>query len=600
MIDISDFNLYHEDFPIQGENEGYELYYAENTEKYPIFASKTYNPIEPISIANESQLIIKKNEYNWSGTGISEDPIIIQGYNFTQSKYPVLLLLQNLTSYIRIQDNIFGEGIYGIEIQNVSNIQIIENRFQNIITTGIQAKSLANLQICNNFFNIKGICINLQSCVDPLIENNTINNQFGYAIIVGAGCIRANINNNSFFSVYEGIATYEASINVTITRNILLPSARAAIVIGNPSSLTVEYNTLVNGCIAFYVEKYNSIYSMRIRYNNFIFRLYEPPIQGAPLEVIIAQNFYSDLVQPDLNEDGFIDQPFYYYIYNQITKTHDKILVDPYPRSDLYPEHRITLIIPPKFPDSLPNNIYANFVSLEINWTRCITNLNYRIVYNLSIISNHFQIEIPLWSGENQTNYIWNLQNIDNFWMYYFKLTTTIITPESKIYYQYNIISQLPIGINNLKSNIISVNIPFILFNHLNIEWTPITDGFNQSYTYTVYLIKALDIDENKIQTMGLNQFLNTYQYYELLSNSTTPILEKDISGYSSGLYTILISANYFELIYIYYTQLVFKTTIVQMILFSLIIPIITITIIRILNHKIKKIAHINRTAILD
>ena len=160
-----------------------------------------YNKIDPpIEIYNNNDLL----SYNFSGSGIEEDPYRIEYLNIiTSNNYGIVV--QNITKYILIQNNNVNALFGAIRIYNTSPGTITINN--NTCTggeLGIFVAKSPQIKILNNTCSDSHHGININDSPYSLIENNTLTkNHVG--IRVENNVSFSKISNNYIINNYDGV-----------------------------------------------------------------------------------------------------------------------------------------------------------------------------------------------------------------------------------------------------------------------------------------------------------------------------------------------------------------------------------------------------------
>ena len=108
-----------------------------------------YTPTNPISINNNTDLLVKALLLGWSGDGSPQNPIIIENYNIS-STTSNSISIENVTLYFTIRQNWLGYGIRGLFLKNVSNGLIAQNIVLNTKQEGIWGQNLSYVRFINN------------------------------------------------------------------------------------------------------------------------------------------------------------------------------------------------------------------------------------------------------------------------------------------------------------------------------------------------------------------------------------------------------------------------------------------------------------------
>ncbi|UCE14653.1 MAG: right-handed parallel beta-helix repeat-containing protein, partial [Candidatus Heimdallarchaeota archaeon] len=132
----------------------------------------------PIFIDGNEDFISQASANNWPGNGTLAQPFVIDGLIITSSDF--LIEIANTDVYFQLSDCILAEStIYGINLDNVKNGQIVNNSISNSSGEGISLRNSENCTLSGN------------------IVTNT--NSFGISLIQSWNCT---LLNNSISSVY--------------------------------------------------------------------------------------------------------------------------------------------------------------------------------------------------------------------------------------------------------------------------------------------------------------------------------------------------------------------------------------------------------------
>ena len=226
----------------------------------------SYTVHEPIVISNNGNF----SDYGFSGTGLSNDPFIIKGYNITKDIHSfgrAGILINGTTAFFVITDCYIYAGVLGIEIENVAsgtatiinntcraysggsislkesdNVDIINNTCH-YSSVGIWADESTNAQIIANncSFNTEGI--ELHNSVSGYIVNNTLNNNGDEGIYLIYSDSTSIINNTIENNGDEGIYTRHTEF-LTIFNNTFRNSKHG--IDSTAGGSTITYNKFYN------------------------------------------------------------------------------------------------------------------------------------------------------------------------------------------------------------------------------------------------------------------------------------------------------------------------------------------------------------------
>jgi len=173
-------------------------YIEENKSSETLYISNKIDP--PIEIYNNNDIL----SYNFSGSGIEEDPYRIEYLNIiTTNNYGIVV--QNITKYILIQNNNVNALFGAIRIDNTSPGTITINNNTCIGgELGIFVAKSPQIKILNNTCSDSHHGININDSPYSLIENNTLTkNHVGIRVHINVSFSK--ISNNYIINNYDGV-----------------------------------------------------------------------------------------------------------------------------------------------------------------------------------------------------------------------------------------------------------------------------------------------------------------------------------------------------------------------------------------------------------
>jgi len=319
----------------------------------------------PLNIVNDSEFITRVFTENWTGNGTLSSPYIISNLNIT-SNSGSLIYIRDTRVHFRLINCFLSGGEFGIDLSNVSNGWI------------------ANNTIHKNKYGIR--MMDSSSC--SFTDNHIIDNEsYGIWInsIVDCQFYRNSVCNNGHRWKSGGIESFDSSLNVNITDNIIIGNGAEGIslfravnssVIGNlvvnNGNVTPYYNGIAilgcnNSCIVNNIVISNTIHGIYLTYSrncttakNCIianqgygiylemsesvsvtdneFHLNNPNgisqgfDNGQDITNFFMKNYWSEMNYPDMDSDGYVD---IHYILDGNTNNTDAFpLVEPVIDSD--------------------------------------------------------------------------------------------------------------------------------------------------------------------------------------------------------------------------------------------------------------------------
>lgn len=153
-----------------------------------VVKSIQYEDHSPIFIQGNNDFASQAATNGWPGEGTDTAPYIIDGYNITGPLYRELIEIWDTDVHFRISNCLLDHGSSGIDLNHVTNGQIINNTVVNNDynhRTGISLYRSANCILLNNSVsNHEWHGISLYSSNNCTLINNWISNNNGYGIFL--------------------------------------------------------------------------------------------------------------------------------------------------------------------------------------------------------------------------------------------------------------------------------------------------------------------------------------------------------------------------------------------------------------------------------
>lgn len=243
-----------------------------------------YEDHSPISITGDENLTTMAEADSWEGTGILEDPYIIEGYNITLSGTPgSCITFYDISLYVVLRDCLIGNATYGVRLYNVTRFASIGNI---IYGTGFGMEILLcdHSIIMDTRFEENYNAIYVEDSVNMHIEGC----QFitSYIAIDGSDLAYSWIVNNTITDVDYGIFLEPGCVGNEIIQNSVSETSSIGIVMA-PAA---EYNKVVWNC--FNADLGGAYDDSVVPTNEF------------------SHNYYSEFISIDLDEDGIYDTPY--------------------------------------------------------------------------------------------------------------------------------------------------------------------------------------------------------------------------------------------------------------------------------------------------
>ncbi|MHA1927756.1 MAG: right-handed parallel beta-helix repeat-containing protein [Candidatus Thorarchaeota archaeon] len=317
--------------------------------------SQTYTDHAAIFIDGNADFLSQASAESWEGDGSAGNPIIIEGYNITDT-ITEGIKIWNVDLHWIVRTNLIDGGppyACGLAIDNCSNGEILNNIIRNR-GVGIQAFegthncSFLNNQIMNNDATAFKVMSGMSNCI---ISGNTLLDNVGNNIWITGGFNDSQVINNTVRGGQNGIRI-TVCIDSTIIANtvsdtaldaLVFPTAIGVVVAGNSVTNTtgcgimtsgsfadIHSNTVINstasgiylatgdnGTIAGNLVVNSSEYGLKlggttanntVSENSFIDNIGDSSqVLDNGEDNIIRYNHYSDWISPDENTDGIVD-----------------------------------------------------------------------------------------------------------------------------------------------------------------------------------------------------------------------------------------------------------------------------------------------------
>ncbi|MFX1254328.1 MAG: nitrous oxide reductase family maturation protein NosD [Promethearchaeota archaeon] len=162
----------------------------------------------PISIDNNTDFLAQAVLEGWSGTGTQNDPLLISGYEISNSSKS-LIDIKNTDLYFQITSNnlngISRNGWAGIYLENVIHARIKDNTIQET-SYGIILNSSDYNSVKNNTIEENNEPMGLLASNNNIITNNSLENNFGNLFLYNSSL--NTIANNSISGNDGGYGIY--------------------------------------------------------------------------------------------------------------------------------------------------------------------------------------------------------------------------------------------------------------------------------------------------------------------------------------------------------------------------------------------------------
>ena len=208
----------------------------------------TASEIQPLYINSDSDFGPLVGGYDFPGTGLVDDPYIIEGYTIRDST-KTLIHIQDTTAHFVIRncllDGIDGSRI-GIYFSNVENGRVENTNITNSWMGVYLSSSCNDNEISQNTIYV---CKNAGLAIDSshynTISGNSISNGDRYGISVFNSRNNLILDNKISANTGHGIYIYSGLANV-ISNNIIEDNSQDGIALFGSNYTTVAENTITN------------------------------------------------------------------------------------------------------------------------------------------------------------------------------------------------------------------------------------------------------------------------------------------------------------------------------------------------------------------
>ncbi|MFX1251475.1 MAG: NosD domain-containing protein [Promethearchaeota archaeon] len=430
-------------------NEQQPLFQPPKASSLPFLhpSSPSYLVHAPITINGNSDFLSQAASENWVGTGTEADPLIIEGYYFTNSSTS-LVRIQHTTLYFRIQHcsfngvNITSWGHSNLYLDNVRYGNIFNNTFFGG-STGVYLNDSTENCITHNTLtkNTQGILLTAHSAYN-IIANNTLADHHEWGIYSYGSSCNSFLKNQISKSGKAGILIAIGQTN-TLATNVVVNNTHGIVIgkwsrynriltnlIANNSGVGIDVfnihsiwfndifsNTVVNnGGYGIYIS--GSIYDTRVNWNTFIgnnkdggSQAYDDRSVNEHTMSTFLYNYWANWTSPDEDNDGFVDMPY---------------SIDGGNHKDSYPLVARHYLSWPEILYPYEDRTYNG--TIVIRWTSAIDSLGYSVSYNVAYSPNNGTTWTVLATDLVTTNYTWNTATVADGSKYQIKIRATSST----------------------------------------------------------------------------------------------------------------------------------------------------------------------------
>ncbi len=397
----------------------------------------------PIRINGNADFHVKASQEGWQGNGTVQAPYIIEGLDITGDvTFGGLVDIRNTNVYFVIRDCIIHDNNadtgFGIILENVSNAVLSHVKVYNTADKGIYLYSFREHPSSNNvienceIFNNTG-AIHLWNAHDNIIRNCSFHDSRSEDVLV----LNENTNNNTIIdnvlynTPYVGLMIYKSSYNIIRNNTILYAGLEAV----NITRTIIEFNTILESGgrgASIWSEKSMILHNNFIKSagyglvlhseskdnyvhgNNFVRNNYVPNLETSVTQAAdhgtnntFDQNYWDDWTYPDVDGDGFVDEPYYLSLEVGSTKKDSHPVMQPFKNPI-----KLHFLIGPEI--LYPNGGETLSGNVTIRWKPAFDShyhaLNYTIYYSTNNGDTwHYLVEIT-----NHTSWIWNTMSMPN------------------------------------------------------------------------------------------------------------------------------------------------------------------------------------------
>ncbi|MHA2494717.1 MAG: right-handed parallel beta-helix repeat-containing protein [Candidatus Hodarchaeales archaeon] len=515
----------------------------------------------PVSIDGNQDFNDTAAARGWPGNGTAANPYIINGLNITGPSGSNLIEIRNIDAYFQLINCSLSGGIRGISLNNVTNGYISRNTLYSNSLRGIEIySSVGNIIATNTAYNNALDGIYLAASNHSTIFNNTAYGngwdgiRFEPIIATNAICVNNTVSaNRAHNNVEDGILLLGAKNNI-ISDNIIFNNSWKGIRLDGSSGNDIKNNTIyfsgedgiwlrnsndtnilsnqvndslwtairlgvtsLNNTISYNVFARSTNEGVRISqtdnntvsWNNFINNGGGSAPQGFDegKENIFKYNYWSDLTEPDDDDDSIVDSP---YVLPGVANNQDSFALA---SSLVFGDHAL----------STPRVIFPSggeilYGPITILWTPALDALGHTITYTVFYSSDGGSTWNELATVPTDLNYTLESTTVPPDTNYKLK----ILANDSQGLVAESVSSgafALAATAHTLSSPTVTYpNGGEVLSETVTIQWNAAIDSWGNTVTYTIYY------SPNNGQT-----------YQLLVRDLTTTSYEWDTTAVSDG-----------------------------------------------------------------
>ena len=293
-----------------------------------------------------------------------------------------------------------------------SELMISDNFFSNV-RYGIQVVYLSQSTILNNTFVGSSSGLSLTHAENNIIRNNFIDQNNGEAVRLSY-TIDCQFSHNFISDSGQGIFLHRSAYN-TIFDNLIYKISEQGLYIDYSDHNTIFLNSIIN-CTDYGIYM---IYSTNttVCSNNFLHNAPTEASQGLCFNVdpstsnnLFDLNFWNDWVQPDLDNDNIVDNP--YFLDN---------LIPPY-LEDLHPVTSPSLIATPTI--IYPNGAETLKSVVNLRWSHVVDRWGYVVSYSVQYSADNGSTwnQIPSAINLTANSFLWDTTGVPDGTEYLLKI----------------------------------------------------------------------------------------------------------------------------------------------------------------------------------
>lgn len=380
-----------------------DFYFSKKSSRNIIINSKLYIDHDFIRIYSNEEFINTAASEGWPGDGTQSSPIIIDGLNITGSITIPCIDIQETDLFFQISNCLLNNIGTGIQVWNVENGNIFNNTITNTGAPSLERWGIAagGESGANKNIFASNTIVNTQYPFDVggndnLIVNNNLFDQGNGIWVTGNNNVVA--NNSIQDAGGGGGIVIRNSVNTTISRNFLYRNWEG-ITLENSNDSTISSNNIRENGYGVHFDPYSAhnLVSLNIFRMNTARGISQAVDDGN--NNIFTQNYWHEWTSPDVDEDGFVDNP---YTLDGLANNGDYLPLVSTDQINVLHLLSIPTILQPEEGATLNRTVV-------IQWSASIDSEGHSVFYTLSYSLNNGNSWTLIASDFTSTSYSWDI-----------------------------------------------------------------------------------------------------------------------------------------------------------------------------------------------